>query len=223
MGQYRLWLHHREIDQDLHTQQAAYDQELAAIDEQIAHIENTAMQSSNALVIALIQQFHAQKEANSKEADTIITPPEQDETIHETAPHRQRQVPLPSNYGQQSTSVSPALLAWSQLPNFNTHEIHISEEHILPADVLPMLPDATDHLLPSDLNSLFDDEPKDTQRSLPWWLRSIMRTPHEEPEEPQKTAPIDQQSMHINQRVERWFARRNKLLHNSEWQEGQKK
>ena len=181
---------------------------------------------SRSLLAALMQQISAQRDAISKEADTIITPSEQNGATSEHTHHQQQQVPPPSNYGQQSTSVSPALLAWSQLPNFNTHEIHISEEQILPADALPILPDATDHLLPSDLNNLFDDEPGGTQRSLPWWLRSIMRTPHQEPQEeaePQKTAPVDQQSMHVNQRVERWFARRNKLVHNSEWQEDQKK
>ena len=64
MGQYRLWLHHREIDQDLHKQQTSYKQELAEIDERIAHIEKTAIQGHNALFAALTQHIKLQEHAN---------------------------------------------------------------------------------------------------------------------------------------------------------------
>lgn len=222
MGQYRLWLQHREVDQDLRTQQAAYEQELTEIDEHIARIEQTTMHTSNALLTALMQQIHGQKQSISERVDETYIQTNYNGRIHSVVEGQIYHVPSPSIYGQSSTSVSPALLAWSQLPNFDTHEIHISEEHSLPENALPILPDVTDHLLPSDLNSVLEqDLQKDGQRSLPWWLRNIMKSAQEE-QEPQKTAPIDPQSMRTNQRVERWFARRNKLAHRNEWQEGQK-
>jgi hypothetical protein len=225
MGQYRLWLHHREIDHDLRAQHTKYEQELAEIDEYVTRIENTVMQKENALLSVLIQHIHAQQQTASKIVDTTKVQSEQNGATHDHQYSQEYQTFPTTDYGQQTTSVSPALLAWSQLPNFDTHEIPIPtiEKTISSKNAIPVLPAATDHLLPSDLNTLFDQEsPKDIQRSLPWWLRNIMRTSREEQKQ-QNLAPIDQQSMHINQRVERWFARRNKIAHHHEWQEDQKK
>jgi hypothetical protein len=221
MGQYRLWLQHRKVDQNLRKQQTVYEQELSEINEQIAHIENTAMQTNNMLLTALVQQIHMQRQTISKRVDTTEAQPEHNGATHENG--HNYQAPPPPHDMPQNTSISPTLLACSPLPNFDTHEIPTSEEQMLPEHAMPILPDATDHLPPNDLHAFSDEELlKEIQRSLPWWLRNMIRTPQED-QEPQKTAPIDQQSIHINQRVEHWLTRRNQLAHNHGWQEGQKK
>lgn len=223
MGQYRLWLQQREVEQNLRKQQITCKQELSEIDEHIARIEKTTRQTSNALLTALMQHINMQKPATSQRTDTTGAQSEYNGATQETAHAQKYQTPPPSNYGQQMTPVSPPLLAWSHLPNFDTQDISISEEEILSADVIPVLPEEKNNLLPGDFSTLFEQEkPEENQASLPWWLRRLMQNNHEE-QKPQEIASIDQQDTDPNQRVERWFARRTRLLHYNEWQEDQKK
>ncbi len=223
MGQYQLWLDHREIDQNLRRKHIAYTQELAKIDEHIACIENTAMQRNNALLAALMQQLKLQEHTANKATDTGDTRPEHNGST-QTNPNSQiDQTPSPSSYGQQNTSVPSTLLTWGSSSNVETQDRDTLEETVLSADTMPALPAATDHLQPSNRYTLVDHESQTNgQASPPWWLRNLMQIIHEE-QEPQPTAPIDQQSIQTNQHVERWFMRRTKLIHYNEWQEGQKK
>jgi hypothetical protein len=97
-----------------------------------------------------------------------------------------------------------------------------SEEEITSFDATEVLPETTDLSLPSDPNILVNHKPQKNELDLlPWWLRHLMQTTPEE-QEPQQTAPIDQQSTHTNERVERWFTRRTRLVHYDEQQESQK-
>jgi hypothetical protein len=220
MGQYQAWLNHREIDQNLRRKQITYKQELSKIDEHIARIENTAMQKDNALLNALIQQLKIQEHITSKITGTGGTQPEHNGATQANTNSQNYQTPPPPNYGQQNPSVSPALL---HPPHFAAQDTSTSEDAVLSADTIPVLPAATDHLQPSNRHTLVD---RDLQTSgpvsLPWWPRNLMQTTHKEPE-PQSTTPIDQQSIQTNQRVERWFMRRTKLVHYHEQQKGQKK
>ena len=50
----------------------------------------------------------------------------------------------------------------------------------------------------------------------------MMRSNHGE-RQTQPTTPVDEQSVHTNQRVERWFDRRRKLTSREEWQEGKER
>jgi hypothetical protein len=220
MGQYRLWLHHRAIDQNLHEQQLTHKQELSEIDEHIARIEKTATPTNNALLSMLMQQLQLQEHATSNITDTTGT----HNGVPQENTHSQKyQTPPPSNYGQQGSvpqtadprlaprppHIYPGLLAWGHLPNFSTQDIHISEAPS--ADPVSILPTATDHPLPSDLHPLLDPKPQANER-LPWWLRNLAQSPHEE-QEPQQTHPIDEQRIHTNQRIQHWFARRTRLVH----------
>jgi hypothetical protein len=216
MGQYRLWLHYRAIEQNLQKQHKTHKQELSEIDEQIARLGKTAMPTDNVLLTMLMQQLKLQEHTTY---NTTGVQPEHNGTPLENANGQKYQTPPPSNYGIRRTTdpsplpqpphVSPGLLAWGHLPNFATQDIHIPEEHLLSGDAIPISPATTDRL-PNDLTALLDQEPQ--HRQLPWWLRNLMQPPHEE-QEPQQTTPIDQQSRHTNQRVEHWFARRTRLVH----------
>jgi hypothetical protein len=223
MGQYRLWLHHRKIGQNLRDQQITHKRELSQVDEHIAHLEKIAMPTNNALLSMLMQQLKLQEHTTSKITDTAATQPAHNGVPQENAHSQNYQKPPPSNYGQQGSvpqmadsrlaprppHIYPGLLAWGHLPNFSTQDIHIAEEPS--ADPVPMLPATTDHLLPGDLHSLLDPKPQ-VNKQFPWWLRNLTQSSQEE-QEPQQTNPIDEHRIHTNQRIEHWFARRTRLVH----------
>jgi len=221
MGKYHLWLQHREVDQHLRRQHLTCQQELSEIDEQIARLQKKTRQLNNALITALVEQLNKQEQPTTVKVDTIEAQPEHNEVTRESAHDQTYQtIPLLDSRPQNST-LSPPLL-WNYLPNYDTQDISIAEEEIISADVIPVLPEEADDLLPSDFSTLFDREPpENVQPSLPWWLRNIEQTLNGDPQPP-LTAFIDQQRMHANQRVERWFARRIRLVHYDEGQ-GHKK
>jgi hypothetical protein len=243
MVQYRLWLHHREVDQHLRGQQLKYEQELAEINEHIARIEKMAVHKDNALLTALTQQINIQEHINNQRADTIQVQPEHSGAT-QTSLNRQKYQTPPSTYGQKGWDgrptdpalrreaqgrrqvrpqhAPPASSTWGDLPNFATQDTYTSEAELPSLDTGTLLPETTEFPLSSDLNTPVDHK---TQKNdldlLPWWLRHLMHnTPGEQ--EPQQTAPIDQQSMHTNEGVERWFTRRTRLVHYDERQESQK-
>ena len=57
MGQYQLWLQHREIDQLLHAQLKALVKELAQVDEQISLLANNTLQVDNVIIQALLKDL----------------------------------------------------------------------------------------------------------------------------------------------------------------------
>ena len=241
MVQYRLWLHHREVDQHLRGQQLRYEQELAAIDEHVACIETIAVQKDNALLTALIEHITTQEQRNNHRTDTTQVQPEYNGTTPIGLNRQKYQTPPPSNYGQQlwderpadadlrheapgrrearPLHVPPASSTWGDLPHSATQDRYTSEEELPLSDARALPPEATDFPLPNDPNTHVDHKlPQNELDLLPWWLRHLMQTTPEEQELP-PTAPIDQQSTHTNERVERWFTRRTRLVHYDERQE----
>ena len=232
MVQYRLWLHHREVDQHLRRQQQTYKQEIAEIDERIARIEKMAMQIDNTLLTALIQQLNTQEHTTSQITDTTRARAAYNGATQASLNNQIYQTPPPSNYGQQGREKPqplrsfPASSTWGELPNFATQDIDTSkekeEEEMLSLDAIPVLPEKTGFPVPSDPVSLVDYEPQKNELDLlPWWLRHLMQPTPDEQELPQ-TAPLDQQSIHTNQRVERWLTRRIRLVHYDEQQESER-
>jgi len=223
MGQYRLWLHHRTIDQNLREQQITHKQELSEIDEHIANLEEKAIPTNNPLLIMLMQQSKLQEYTNSKIPDITASQLEHNGARQESANKQKYQTPPPSNYGQQDNDlqtvdprltaqpshISSGLLAWEHLANFSTQDIHLSAAQS--ADSTPILPAAADHHLPSDLHTCMEQKPQINEQ-LPWWLRDLMLSPPPE-QEPPLPGPIDQYSIQTNQRVGLWFARRTRLVH----------
>src|SRR2546430_15425477 len=60
MGQYRLWLHHREIDQLIQAQLKTLVKELARVDEQISLLANNTLQVDNVIIQALLKEFQVE-------------------------------------------------------------------------------------------------------------------------------------------------------------------
>src|SRR5436305_12125508 len=108
MGQYCLWLQYREIDQHLRRQQMICKQELADIDEYTARIEKTAMQRSNTLLVALLQQVKLQEHTTNKTIDTAGAQPEHHGVRQESANGQTDQTPPLSNNGQEGRDLRMA-------------------------------------------------------------------------------------------------------------------
>jgi hypothetical protein len=213
MGQYMLWMHHREIDQHLRGKQTIYEQELAEIDERIARIEKTAMQTNNALLTMLMQQIRFQEYTTNKVTVTTGTQPEYSGARQESTNSQNYQTPPSSNYGQPSTPATPPSSAWNQLLNLNAQEMPLPDKQMLSAETAPVRPEELDPQPANDLHTLFKQELlKNAQPSLPWWLRNLMQNTNAD-QETQEIPPIDQQSIPTNPPVERETVRRTRLIH----------
>ena len=92
MGQYRQWLHYRDIDRHLHVQREKLTREIAHLQEQLQHLEAAHPEVSNSLIQALVQQRTTQS-VQPVVANTPPTP-----------------VPLNSSPVQPQEEVTPALL-----------------------------------------------------------------------------------------------------------------
>lgn len=57
MGQYRLWLQYREIDQLLHAQLKTLVKELTRVDEQIGLLASNTLQVDNVIIQALLREL----------------------------------------------------------------------------------------------------------------------------------------------------------------------
>lgn len=182
MGQYQLWLQYREIDQQLHTQLESLEGILAQLQEQARHLAIAHSASDNLIFQALT---HYLKPASNKD--------------------------IPVSNGtttEHPETVSSALFAWSNLPNFDTGKIQGAH---LQSPATPMPPHSEFDLLPSDMHMFFQAHSQTTpQVKLPWWLRNNALVPHQQssgPVEQRPIGPIDQQSMRTNQLVQRWLER----------------
>ena len=213
MGQYRLWLQHRAIDQNLRVKHTMYTQELSEINEHIARLEQTAIPTNNALVTMLMQQIAHPEQTTTRTTEiTEVVQPEQNNASQESVNRQTYPTPLPYTNGQSNTFISPAPPAPGYLPNFATQHIY-SPAETPSADATLASPETTNYHLPDNLNTLPAQKPQENVLPpLPWWLRNLMQPTHEV-QEPLQMLPIDQQSIHTNKRIEHWFARRTRLMH----------
>lgn len=204
MSQYREWLFYREIDQQLTTQIQAFEQELAQLQAEINHLEHNANYSENIILQALVGIQQAQQANSQQSASNAI----QGSTIT----------------GQKAAgTVSPALFAWSHLPDFDNRDIQQSDDDAPTHSPLPPLAASEGNLLPTDIGAFVDDahSQTDPQLKVPWWLRNA-HTYKTIGKDAPSTSPVDQQSNRTNQLVERWFERWGERTKNSApKQEGQ--
>ncbi len=103
---------------------------------------------------------------------------------------------------ESGDSISPALLSWGGLPNFELYEI---KEPFLVDNQSPSFLNRPEiELLPEDMIAFFDEhEQTDPQLELPWWLRNITVSSKGE----QAGRPIDHNSIRTNRLVQRWIER----------------
>ncbi|MEO6889153.1 MAG: hypothetical protein ABI456_07880 [Ktedonobacteraceae bacterium] len=220
MGQYQQWLLYQEINQSLQAQLEALEAELATLQERARLLEHAIPQADNQLIQALTQGLleepgNNQEAISSPDAQPLSLPP----TILSASSGEGSAVwPAPSMNGttngaatdEAGQTISPALFAWSSLPNFVSQDI---SESLSPEDAPQQIgPHQSMDLLPEDMSSFFADEhgqmyqlsePADTPVMLPPWLHNISVSSGQN----RRVGPIDQEAIRTNRLVQRWLER----------------
>ncbi|BCL80405.1 hypothetical protein ccbrp13_28700 [Ktedonobacteria bacterium brp13] len=213
MGQYKQWLEYREQGQHLRSALMHLEQEQEQLQEEIDRLATTTHVTQNPIIQALLTKQKlelAQKKQPALQESELRS---QGQAGQEPPVQRRREQPAPVPQQELGTgAVSPALQAWTRLPNFNTNAM---QEPIINARTQPPLPpdhpqqDDTGNLLPADINAFVDAHSlTDPQLKVPWWLRNLRSTSTTE-QAVGEQSPIDQQSERTNRSVERFFQRWN--------------
>lgn len=190
MGQYQQWLQHQAIDRRLRTEVEALQEELAQLQEHLHHLEQHEVVSltGNPIIQALFEYLHTHNlspksaTGNTKGSTSSMASDLQSSEIGDT--------------------ISPALLSWGGLPNFQLQEIKEPLPGVEQAQLITNQPEI--ELLPEDIMAFFDEHAQtDPRLELPWWLRNITVSSKDE----QGSRPIDQHSIRTNRLVQRWIER----------------
>ncbi|SRR5579883_1969381 len=216
MGQYRQWLHHREVEHRLRSQLAACEQELEQIEEGMRQLENDAAYASNSIMQALIArhtEMMLDKVAMTLEAAGPLVA-----ATYSSTQSAEQPVPVayttPAADSSGTGTVSPALNAWSSLPDIAAQDIQAPVTHISPPSSspsqpsrpsLPHISNGQGNLLPEDVSSFIDAYGlTNPQLKMPWWLRNAVNAAQNARG---SSSPVDQQSLRTNRLVQRWFER----------------
>jgi len=189
MGQYQQWLHFREVDQRLRAELEALETDLAQLQDQVSGFKQTCPYLDNQIIRALA--ISREREAQPTSTSSL------DAVMAESPPDG-----LPDTH-EFSHALSPSLQHWGALPDFSPQELQESFQN---AEVLkpPSTPHSEMILLPEDAIAIFEEyNQTDPQLELPWWLRNIMVSTGT----PDRTSPIDQESIRTNRLVQRWLER----------------
>jgi hypothetical protein len=185
MGQYQQWLHYQEINKRLGAEVEALEAELAELQQcldRLGQQYEVVSLTDNPIIQALVAHLPSQP-----------VPPNNNARYTHS---------LESDLSDSGDSISPALLSWGGLPNFELYEI----KEPFPADnQSPSFFDRSEiELLPEDMIAFFaEHEQTDPQLELPWWLRNITVSSKYE----QAGRPIDHYSIRTNRLVQRWIER----------------
>jgi hypothetical protein len=191
MGQYSQWLYHREVDQQLRERLELIEQELLALQEQAAQLEDAICNENPILqAIAMQQSAEALLEDASPGSSTQKLPIAHTDTKKSSA-----------------KSVSLALFAWSNLPNLDTQEMELATIEPGRQQTEAIQQTATPYpevnLLPTDMATFIDaHEQTMPQIQIPNWLRKAAlntNTPDR-----QKSGPDERTNTSIQRWLERW-------------------
>ncbi|GCF07054.1 hypothetical protein [Dictyobacter arantiisoli] len=200
MGQYRQWLLYRETDLQLQTQIAACERELSQLQAQIDQLEEDTSYPENIILQTLIGFQHTQQASSvhAAAAAAAATYAQTAATAHNHTAATQ------SSEG----TVSPALQAWSNLPNFDSRTMPEPPANPIMQNAQLQPQPQPDNLLPTDISAFMKDHAQtDPQLKVPWWLRNMRNDPANKEQQPQQTSPNDAQSTRTNRLVQRWFER----------------
>ena len=189
MGQYQQWLHYREVDQRLRADLEVLETELAQLQDQVSRLEQTCPYPDNQIIRILATSMEREAQPTSTSpSDTIMaeSPPD-----------------TPPDTNEFSHVLSPSLQHWGALPDFSPQEMQESFQNAEVSNP-PSTPHSEMILLPEDVIAIFEEYSQtDPQLELPWWLRNIKVSTGT----PDRTSPIDQESIRTNRLVQRWLER----------------
>ncbi len=204
MGQYSQWLYHREVDQQLRERLKLIEQELHVLQEQAALLEDVNSCSDNPILQAIAMQQSAEV--------LLEDTPTGSSTQKLPVVHADMQKP-------SSKSVSPALFAWSNLPNLDTQKMQLPDTQQPEAIQQTSTPHPEINLLPTDMATFIDaHEQTMPQIQIPGWLRNAAFDTST-PEDRLKSG-LDERT---NISIQRWLERWGKQLPDSPPPQGQQK
>lgn len=188
MGQYQQWLHFQEVDRRLRVDLEALEVELAQVQEQLHTLKQNIPLSDNIIIRALAASLDDRSAPSDEPAEHLSG-----STSSSTSDAATNQSP---------ETISPALYAWAELPNFGSQ--NIQEPFSNSDSSVPLTPHPEMALLPEDMVTFFDEhEQTEPQLELPWWLSKIVTSANGT----HRASPIDKESMRTNYLVQRWQER----------------
>jgi hypothetical protein len=202
MGQYSQWFYHREVDQQLQRRLDLLAQELHALQEQATLLEGAASSIDNPILQAIAMQHNA------------VAPLEDTPSLSST----EELLPVHNNDDDQSAkSVSPALFAWSHLPNLDTRNVSLATQELARPEPetgqQPSLAQAKINLLPSDMATFIDAHAQTLpQIQVPRSLHTD--TPIAQTSDAHKLAPSTS-AERTDASIRRWLERWGKQLPDS--------
>lgn len=202
MGQYRQWLHYRELDLKLREQLTEFETALAQLQTQYEGVseDTPPLYMHNPIVQALVSHQWEQESFSVDE-------PTHEPVFSSHALIHSKQLP---------EAMSSALLAWGDLPDFHTPPVENGQTYQGISSTTPATPQnhmtesSASHpelsLLPEDMTPFFDEQGHtQPQIELPWWLRNIINTSRSA--SGNGSSPIDQESLRTNRLIQRWSER----------------
>ncbi len=215
MGQYQQWLHYREVDQQLRSRLEQLETELTQLQVQASVGEEDEVylaSSNNVIVQALLAHHNTETAPDVPDTQEISTTPEpifaREMSAEATSTHY---IPAES----LSAPVSPALLAWSRL-HLDSQKMPVPSLNTNRSATSPSL--AESDLLPEDMATFLNRHtPTVPQPRLPTWLENAISTPAIPDQLPGN--PVEQQTLRMNHRVERWLERWRKTSPGSQEQQ----
>jgi hypothetical protein len=219
MGQYQQWLHYQEVDQQLRSRLEQLETELTLLQAQAPVVEEEEVNiasSDNMLVQALLAYNNA-KMASTDVTDVPYTKATANTPGSMHVSEMSAEAPSTHYFPEESlpAPVSPALLAWSRL---------YLDSQKMPVPSLDTKRPATSSsstesdLLPQDMATFLNRHtPVVPQPRPPAWLENAFSAPAIPDQLPNN--PIDQQTLRMNRRVERWLERWRKTSPSSQEQQ----
>ncbi len=214
MGQYRLWLHHREVDHLLQTQLLALEKDLAHLDERIAYLQSNQATRDNTIFRALryVQQRSIKEQLDYTDSrikgteGTSEVPSTGSSALPDLSARLASSIPSPS---YQSTSSNPLASQPSRSENLSTP----SSTSSLSKSAQSSNTSVTLSRSPSPLS---DYQPDGSLPPLiPLSSKETDVSQQDQQVAPSTTQPVDQQSLRTNQLVQRWFERRKRFAQGS--------
>jgi|GEM_PF-1660398 hypothetical protein len=217
MGQYRLWLHYREVDRQLHSELELLEEKLAALQEQASRLQATAP-TDNIIIQALQGFLRTETEAAPNGIPAEYVP---SNGTHAGNPVRETgNASAGTNVAEQTTgAISRALFAWSNLPKFDTQTIPALNAS--PSAQIPPDHRTGADLLPAHLAAVLAgrDQQSIARPDTPGWLANLAPS-----SATSGLVPVDQQSTRTDLLIRRWlerWRRRSANQHESEEDNGQ--
>ncbi len=178
MGQYRQWLHYRQVDQQLHTLKEHLSTELLRIHEQ-NQLDIPLLDSNNHMLQALLWYAKTSFPTFSVEQH------------------------LENTYVQQPEMLSQALFEHSRLPDLEPLFTNPVQEPLLPKQPIhtyaPLPPIPHQSYIAETGTPLSGQQQTEPQVALPWWLRkAALSAPGN---------GLDEQNIRTNRLVQRWLER----------------